>query len=490
MSLDLERFDRYRDIIDDWDAFVAYQARPLRPTMWTNTLRLEPEELRRFLAEDGVGLEPLDWAPGAFRWLDDTSPGKHLAHPLGLYHIQEEVSMLPISFLDPRPGESVLDLCAAPGNKSVQAAVRMENRGRVLAVEINRRRLGMVVGTLERLGILNLAILNYDAGNLPRNLGQFDRVLADVPCSCEGTVRKNPEVLFRTYAPGFQANLQLAILRKAIHLARPGGRIVYSTCTYGPEENEAVVTEALEQAPEGSLRLVEARMPGLVTKPGLVEWKGEAFHPQMWKALRIYPHLNDTGGFFVAVLEKSTDAEPLEAAAGKPVAGEVDPAPYVEELAARFGIDRDELAELLIYRSSAKKLSMVRRDVLLPSRPEAHTVGIPFYRTKTRPPRLSTAASMIFGRRATKNVVDVDTEQVLEMIAERETRLRPEQAARCGSPGWVLPRYRGVIVPIAYFSPDEDGGGGLLRGSIPRVWKRVLDTATPNGEPPPENEAG
>lgn len=299
----LRPFERYRPLVDDWDAFAAAHERPLRPTVWTNTLRTSPEALRCLLREEGTEPEDVPWYPGAFRLPPDAAPGKSLSKLLGLAHIQEEVSLLPVLFLDPRPGERVLDLCAAPGNKTVQAAVRMADRGTVLANDRSKKRLGLVVANLERLGVTIGAVTAYDAGNLPRDFGPFDRVLADVPCSCEGTARKNPEVLGRTGRERRPTHVQRAILKKAVQLCRPGGRIVYSTCTYAPEENEAIVDEALSE--NASLKLLPAGLDGLFGSPGLTEWQGRSFPPDVERTLRVWPHHHDTGGFFVAVLEKT-----------------------------------------------------------------------------------------------------------------------------------------------------------------------------------------
>ncbi|MCP4658659.1 MAG: RsmB/NOP family class I SAM-dependent RNA methyltransferase [bacterium] len=303
-----EILERYRDLLDDWDAFIAAVHRPLAPCIWTNTLRITPQALAEWLARDGIAAQPADWYPGAFRLPPDLSPGRLLAHAAGLCHIQEEVSLLPVALLDPQPGDRLLDLCAAPGNKTIQAAVRMEDRGLVIANDVHRRRIGLIVQNLERLGITIGAVTVYSAGNLPREIGLFDRVLADVPCSCEGTARKSREVLYRKAKdPGWCRRAQSAILHKAFQRCRPGGRIVYSTCTYAPEENEMVVDELLRTAPPGSVRLRPARINGFRCAPGLREWEGTRLSHGMDRTMRVWPHHNDTGGFFVAVLERTAE---------------------------------------------------------------------------------------------------------------------------------------------------------------------------------------
>lgn len=482
----LSSFERYRDIVGDWDAFVHYQGRPLRPTIWTNTLRATPGEVADYLAKDGIEAEPIAWLPGAYRLPEDCLPGKNLGRLLGLFHIQEEVSMMPVPILDPRPGERLLDLCAAPGNKTVQAAVRMENTGTVIANDVNHHRVGLIVGSLERLGVTNVVLYDKDAGNLPRAMGLFDRVLADVPCSCEGTIRRHPEILLRRWRPGFRQSAQVAILRKAVQLAKPGGHVVYSTCTYAPEENEHVVHQVLADPPSGTaVRLLPARIEGLMTSPGLTEWQGERFDDTLANALRIYPHQNDTGGFFVALLERleverererRSDPKNAPRIAPSEVVEEIDPAPLLTEMEERFGIPREALADDVIFRSSSKRASIVRRDLELPARPDPWAVGIPFYSTKRWLPRLASGMARRLGHLARRNVIDLDEAQIEALVLHREVRLHPEQIRLLDGEGYVLPRYRGWVVTVARFR--DEGDAGVIRGLIPKLWSQVMD----NGE--------
>ncbi len=294
---------RYRDIIDDWEAFVAASERPLPTTIWANPLKVTPAELEAHLTAQSIPFEPLSWRAGAYRLPDTPRPGSRLGYLAGLFHVQEEVSMLPVELLDIRPGQRVLDACAAPGNKTAQIATRLGDRGTLIANDYNYRRMKSVVRTLERLGILNTAICTHDAANFPNDLGTFDRVLADVPCSCEGTSRKHG--VSPATARDFHnlCGTQLAILGKALTLCRPGGRVVYATCTYAPEENETIVDEALRQF-RGQVELLPAKIPGFPASKGLVEWRGQRFDSTLERALRVYPHHHDTGGFFLALFEK------------------------------------------------------------------------------------------------------------------------------------------------------------------------------------------
>ncbi len=314
-------YERYREIVDCWAGFRASLLTPQPVTLWANPLRTTGDALVQTLrAENGCELEPIAWAPGAYRWPADAgSPGRTTAYALGHYAVQEEAALLPVRLLDPRAGERVLDLCAAPGNKTAQIAVAMQNQGTVVANDARWARLAPVRRVLERLGILNVVATVEDGAIFPDGAGRFDAVLADVPCSCDATVRKSPKVVLRQderRRPQVRG-LQRAILRRAVDLCRPGGRVVYATCTFAPEENESVVHEVLEDLgatgadDDPVLRVRPVEVPGLRLSPGLPAWQGQRFHPALARSVRLWPHHNDTGGFYVAVLDKLRGSRPL-----------------------------------------------------------------------------------------------------------------------------------------------------------------------------------
>ncbi len=301
------QFKRYRDIIPDWDDFTCALERPLPTCIWANPLKTTPERLEKHLGAEDIAFRPVSWRRGAYLLPNTPHPGTRLAFLAGLYQIQEEISMLPVELLDLKPGQRILDACAAPGSKTTQIATRHPAGTTVVANDRNYRRIRPLARSVDRLGITNTVVTVHDATNLPGDIGTFDRVLADVPCSGEGTSRKNPQVTTATQADfSGLCNTQRAILKRSLELCRPGGRVVYSTCTYAPEENEAIVDEVLgEFAPHW--RLVPARLAGFSASPGLVHWRDHSFDDQLENALRVYPHQHDTGGFFVAVFQHTAD---------------------------------------------------------------------------------------------------------------------------------------------------------------------------------------
>ena len=298
----MDPLERYLPLVDDEAAFLAACDRPLPAVVRVNTIESTVERARAALDAEGVGYEPTDWHDGLLK-LDERSPGTNWPYFHGWLHGQEEVSALPALALDPRPGERVWDACAAPGSKTTQLAARMADEGTLVGNDNNLGRLSALRHNAERLGVTNLAVANRDARNFslkPFGFDAFDRALVDAPCSCEGTCRKNPDVLDQwTYdhVKGL-AGVQKGILRRAVQATRPGGTVVYSTCTFAPEENEAVLDHALR---EEDCEIVAFDSP-LAASPGVTEWEGEAFDPSVERARRVYPHQNDTGGFFCAKL--------------------------------------------------------------------------------------------------------------------------------------------------------------------------------------------
>jgi NOL1/NOP2/sun family putative RNA methylase len=295
----MDPLERYREIVPDYEAFRAVQCLPLYSCGRINLLKIERASLLERLEARGVGHRIFDWYPLGLK-LDIESPGKLLESLLGYLHIQEELSMVPPLVLDPRPGERVLDLCASPGSKTSQISQMMQNRGLVIANEPSLARVAPLRSNCERLGVMNVAITRYDGRKFPR--GPFDRVLVDAPCSSEGRERRGPGVLAKSSINRSLdlQKLQIGLLKNALRLTKPGGVVVYSTCTYAPEENELVVEWALDEAD-----LDKISIPKLKECPGIVEWNGRHLSSKLARCARYYPHINDTGGFFVARLIKN-----------------------------------------------------------------------------------------------------------------------------------------------------------------------------------------
>lgn len=244
---------------------------------------------------------PVPWEPEGFYYDPETRPGLHVYHEAGVYYLQEASAMAPVALLDPKPGERVCDLCAAPGGKTTQIAGRMLGQGFLVCNEINPKRAKILSRNIERMGVANALVTNEHPETLASRFpGFFDRVLVDAPCSGEGMFRKEEAAVTDWSQETVQmcARRQREILDSAARLVRPGGRLVYSTCTFAPEEDEETVAAFLESHPEFTPEPVEA------------PW----FVPGENASYRMWPHKLLGEGHFAAVLRK-TQGESGEAPA-------------------------------------------------------------------------------------------------------------------------------------------------------------------------------
>ncbi|HEY8489209.1 MAG TPA: 16S rRNA (cytosine(967)-C(5))-methyltransferase RsmB [Thermaerobacter sp.] len=264
-----------------------------------NRLRADPQALAGSLAAAGVPVEPGRFLPEALRLGHGVSPAELAAFQQGALTWQDESSMLAVHVLDPQPGELVLDVAAAPGGKATHIAERMGDRGRVVACDVDPGRLEKVRAAARRLGLEAVEPLALDGRRLPeRFAGQADRVLADVPCSGLGVIARRPDLRWRK-EPGdlaALAPLQGELLRAAAACLKPGGILVYSTCTTEPEENQAVVEGFLREA-AGAFAPVDLRprLPaGLQQEPSA---------PDGW--IQLWPHRHGVDGFFIACLRRA-----------------------------------------------------------------------------------------------------------------------------------------------------------------------------------------
>lgn len=294
---------RYRAIIPDFDSFRSALLAPPPVHLRVNPRRTTAEALGARLAAIGARLEETP-VPGAFRADGLARPGLSTEFLLGHYYVQGLTSMLPALVLAPEPGEKILDLCAAPGSKTTQIADMIGDCGLLVANDVKIPRLRALQSNIERLGVTCAAVTSYRGESFPRRI-LFDRVLVDAPCSGEGTWREFPPPRSRQWDPSQSERLapvQRRLLSRAAELVRPGGLLVYSTCTYAPEENEAVVDSFLSERSEFVAEPAALPVPHT---PGLAGWQGRAFRPGVAAAARVYPHLVDSWGFFIARLRRA-----------------------------------------------------------------------------------------------------------------------------------------------------------------------------------------
>ncbi len=292
-------------------------------------LRLNPLKTGTSPALDGFGLSPVPWAENGFYYDPNTRPGLSPYHEAGLYYLQEPSAMAPAGLLDVRPGMKVLDLCAAPGGKTTQLAAALQGEGLLVCNEINPKRAKILARNIERLGIANALVLNEHPQRLESHFaGYFDRILVDAPCSGEGMFRKEEAAVtdWSEETVEMCAHRQQEILASAARMLAPGGRLVYSTCTFAPAENEGVISRFLESHADFSLIAVDAPW----FDPGRPDWTEER-NPELAKTFRLWPHKLRGEGHYAAVLEKKQEGEAGAPAEEKPASMDKVLAAFIKE---------------------------------------------------------------------------------------------------------------------------------------------------------------
>lgn len=293
---------------------------PPREGLRVNTLKLSPAEFEK---RSPFSLRPLPWTQSGYLLENPRSPGKHPYHTAGLYYLQEPSAMAVPEISPPAPGDLVLDIAAAPGGKSTHLASLMNNQGLLIANDPHGGRVQALSRNLERWGARNAVVTCEKPGRLAEHWGPiFDRVYVDAPCSGEGMFRRSPGER-KLWSPNLikrSAAVQNDLLWKAARLVRPGGQLIYSTCTFAPLENEGTIARFLEAREDFQIQPLPDR-PGFT--PGVPAWgKGRE---NLRKTVHIWPHLSPGEGHFLALLERSPAPEKAPGApswAPQPIQGE------------------------------------------------------------------------------------------------------------------------------------------------------------------------
>ncbi len=300
--------DRMREMLgEEYPAFLESCQAERKQALRINSLKVGREE---FLEEASWKLSPVPWADNGFYYEKDAAPGRHPYHDAGLYYVQEPSAMAPAEYLmrplwekEEAEAERVLDLCAAPGGKSTQLAAAMHGRGILICNEIHPARAKILSENIERMGVRNALVANETPKRLAERFpSYFTRILVDAPCSGEGMFRKNQEACGEWSLENVAscAKRQDEILDCAAEMLAPGGRLVYSTCTFAPEENEGSISRFLLRHPEFEIERAEL-CGGMCA--GVPEWGAEPL-PELARTIRLWPHKIEGEGHYLAVLRR------------------------------------------------------------------------------------------------------------------------------------------------------------------------------------------
>jgi tRNA (cytosine40_48-C5)-methyltransferase len=289
--------NRFLQFVPDVKCFLERLEMTPQLYIRTNTLKINTKDLKERLVSKGFELDDtilddvLSVKKQTFRI------GSTTEYLLGYFYIQDLSSCLAVDALDVRENQTVLDMASAPGGKTTYISQRMKNTGILIALETNPRRIRALRFNLQRCGVINTCVLKMDGKKATDLNMQFDRVLLDAPCSCEGIIAKAKlrKISHRPEDIEFCAARQSALIETAIRAVKPGGLLVYSTCSFAPEENEIIVNLLLEKL-DVEIEPIRYGSEGL-TSFGLLH-----FNPKLKNTRRFYPHIHDTLGFYIAKL--------------------------------------------------------------------------------------------------------------------------------------------------------------------------------------------
>ncbi|MFW5846734.1 MAG: NOL1/NOP2/sun family putative RNA methylase [Nanoarchaeota archaeon] len=305
----------------DFENYINILSKQPVKSIRCNTLKISPNKLKEKLENNYNWKIKQPWKnyPEIMIIESELSPGelgRSLEHLLGYYYVQELASTLPVISLnlDSEKQELILDLAAAPGSKTTQIASEMENSGTIIANEVSLGRLKILASNLERCGVTNTIITRKDGPAFCKRILKynpeikFDKILIDAPCSGEGTLRSSQQT-YRMWNPKTikqLSKLQKIMLSNALNILKEKGEIIYSTCTHAPEENEEIINSILENEDfKGKIKIEKLNLPKeLFIRQGITKWKDKTYSEEIKKTARIYPHDNDTEGFFIAKLKK------------------------------------------------------------------------------------------------------------------------------------------------------------------------------------------
>lgn len=295
---------RMQDMLGEaYPAFLRSYDEEKYQSLRVNTLKGEKEQ---FVALASFTTGEVAWEKNGFYYGADVQPGKHPWHEAGVYYIQEASAMAPAAYLEAKPGERILDLCAAPGGKTTQIASYIQGKGLLVCNEIHPQRAKILAENVERMGIANALVTNETPQKLADVFdGFFDRILVDAPCSGEGMFRKNEEAQTEWSPENVQlcADRQDEILDCADGMLKPNGRLVYSTCTFAPEENEGSIARFLQRHPD--YEILEVPLLGGM-ESGVPSW-GDT-NTLLARTVRLWPHKCKGEGHYLAVLQKKGEA--------------------------------------------------------------------------------------------------------------------------------------------------------------------------------------
>lgn len=315
----LERMEKL--LGDEYPAFLDSYDAPHFAGVRANLLKINQAEFEQIVP---FPVRPIPWCRTGYYTEEGLKPGKHPYYHAGLYYIQEPSAMAPVEALGVQPGDRVLDLCAAPGGKSTQIAGKLQGTGILVTNDISAERTKALAKNIELYGVRNAVVLNEAPDRIAKAFPHyFNRILIDAPCSGEGMFRKDADMArqWEKHSVMKCEAMQKDILKSAAELLAPGGTIVYSTCTFAPEENEGMIAAFISRHPEFSIIPIPQEWGISGGRPEWLKLAGSSEEDKDYTAEaasetsncgRLWPHLIEGEGHFVAVLRHNGDEAGME----------------------------------------------------------------------------------------------------------------------------------------------------------------------------------
>lgn len=469
---------------EEYDDFLASYGQGRYYGMRCNLLKASCQE---FVQKMPFRLEPVSWAGEGYYYQPEEQPGRHVLHEAGAYYIQEPSAMAVVEILDPQPGECVLDLCAAPGGKSTQIAGRMQGEGLLVSNEIILGRAKILSQNIERMGVRNCVVCNETPERMSAFFPAFfDRIVVDAPCSGEGMFRKDETAVteWSEEHVAMCADRQYGILEETAGMLKPGGVLVYSTCTFAPDENEAVISRFVQEHEEYVVEDVphdDAFVPG---RPEWIENPAQGLEATM----RLMPHRLKGEGHYIARLrrrgmsvgspgtdigavscEKSRKADRNEA--GKHGRGRQNAGSRMEqtlrERVADFVTKELGLSADWLFGQQGKLLLFGEQIYLVPMRmPDMRGLKVVrpgLHLATDKKNRLEPAHALAMAAPAEENI-----RSAVELSEEEAARYQHGESLPCdgAQKGWIVLTHKGY--PLGY----GKAAGGQIKNHYPKGLRR------------------
>ena len=310
MNLPVAFTDKMKKLLGcEFDEYIACYDETRLYGLRVNTKKISVEDFKKICPFE---IKPIPWIENGFYYDGEhVQAAKHPYYFAGLYYLQEPSAMTPANRLPIEPGDKVLDVCAAPGGKATELGAKLKGEGVLIANDISNSRAKGLLKNIEVFGIGNVLVLSEEPGKLEEYFPEyFDKILIDAPCSGEGMFRKDKKMVkaWEEHGPEFFAKIQRSIVTQAARMLKPGGMMLYSTCTFDPEENEGTIEYLMQQYPEFIIKEIRPYEGFACGKPEVTESKDESFA----KTVRIWPHKMHGEGHYVALLQKGEKTEKKE----------------------------------------------------------------------------------------------------------------------------------------------------------------------------------